>query len=138
MALQKTLTIIKPDVVKRNLIGEIIHRFESAGFRIIRMNMEHLTAERAQGFYKVHEDKPFFNDLVAFMTSGPCVPMTLEKDNAIADLRAMIGVTDSKQAACGTVRQNYGTDVQENAVHASDSEENGRIEIRYFFPDVEI
>jgi nucleoside-diphosphate kinase len=138
MALQKTLTIIKPDVVKRNLIGEIIHRFESAGFRIIRMNMEHLTAERARGFYKVHEDKPFFNDLVAFMTSGPCVPMALEKDNAIADLRAMIGVTDSKQAACGTVRQNYGADVQENAVHASDSEENARIEIRYFFPDVEV
>ena len=130
MALQKTLTIIKPDVLKRNLIGEIIKRFESAGFGIIRVNMEHLTTERAQGFYKVHESKPFFNDLVAFMTSGPCVPMVLEKDNAIADLRTMIGVTDSKQAACGTVRQNYGTDVQENAVHASDSEENARIEIK--------
>jgi nucleoside-diphosphate kinase len=138
VALQKTLTIIKPDVVKRNLIGEIIQRFERAGFRIIRMNMEHLAAGRARGFYEVHKGKPFFNDLIAFMTSGPCVPMVLEKDNAIADLRTMIGVTDSKQADCGTVRQNYGTDVQENAVHASDSEENARIEIGYFFPDVEI
>jgi nucleoside-diphosphate kinase len=138
MALQKTLTIIKPDVVKRNLIGEIIERFEAEGFRIIRMNMEHLTAERARGFYEVHEGKPFFDGLVTFMTSGPCVPMVLEKDNAIADLRTMIGVTDSTQAACGTVRHKYGTDVQENAVHASDSEENARIEIKYFFPDVEV
>ena len=90
MALQKTLTIIKPDVVKRNLIGEIIKRFESAGFGIIRVNMEHLTTERAQGFYKVHESKPFFNDLVAFMTSGPCVPMVLEKDDAVKSLRTLL------------------------------------------------
>ena len=138
MAIQKTLTILKPDVVKRNLIGEIIHRFETAGFVVKGMFMEHLSPERAQGFYKVHEDKPFFNDLVDFMTSGPCVPMVLEKENAIEDLRTLIGATDSRKAACGTIRQNFGTDIQENGVHASDSEANAEIEIRYFFPDLRL
>jgi len=138
MTVQKTLTIIKPDAVRKNVIGEIIHRFESAGFRIIRMSLEHLTTDLAEGFYKVHQDKPFFNDLVKFMTSGPCVPMMLEKENAIDDLRTLIGVTDSRKAACGTVRQIFGTDIQANAVHASDSEENASIEIRYFFPDVRL
>jgi nucleoside-diphosphate kinase len=136
MAIQKTLTIIKPDAAGKSLIGEIIHRFELAGFEIRAMMMEHLTAERAQGFYKVHEGKPFFDELVKFMISGPCVPMVLEKENAIDDLRTLIGVTDSRKAASGTIRQNFGTDIQCNAVHASDSPETARFEIGYFFPDV--
>jgi nucleoside-diphosphate kinase len=138
MAIQKTLTIIKPDAAGKNLIGEIIHRFELAGFKIQAMSMEHLTPARAQGFYKVHEGKPFFDELVKFMTSGPCVPMVLEKDNAIDDLRTLIGVTDSRKAASGTIRQNFGTDIQCNAVHASDSSETARFEIGYFFPDVKL
>jgi len=136
MAIQKTLTILKPDVVRQNLIGEIVHRFELAGFVVRGMFMEHLTEERAQGFYKVHEDKPFFGELVEFMTSGPCLPMVLEKENAIDDLRTLIGATDSRMAACGTIRHNFGTDIQENGVHASDSEENAAIEIKYFFPEI--
>jgi nucleoside-diphosphate kinase len=136
MATQKTLAIIKPDAAGKNLIGEIIHRFELAGFKIRAMSMEYLTSARAQGFYKVHEGKPFFNELVNFMTSGPCVPIVLEKENAIDDLRILIGVTDSREAACGTIRQNFGTDIQCNAVHASDSPETARFEIGYFFPDV--
>ncbi|HDS01320.1 MAG TPA: nucleoside-diphosphate kinase [candidate division Zixibacteria bacterium] len=138
MTTQKTLTIIKPDAVGKNALGEIIHRFELAGFRIVAMTMEHLTRERAEGFYQVHSERPFFSELVEFMTSGPCVPMVLEKENAIADLRILIGVTDSAQAAPGTVRQNFGTDIQCNAVHASDSVENARFEVNYFFPDIKV
>jgi nucleoside-diphosphate kinase len=138
LSIQKTLTILKPDVVRRDLIGEIICRFQTAGFKILAIRMEHLDAQRAGGFYAVHKEKPFFKDLISFMTSGPCIPMVLEKENAIEDLRTLIGATDSKKAACGTIRQNYGTDVQENAVHASDSEENAKIEIGYFFPDINV
>jgi nucleoside-diphosphate kinase len=138
MAIQKTLTIIKPDAAGKNLIGQIIHRFELSGFKIRSLRMEHLNPERARGFYKVHEDKPFFAELVEFMTSGPCVPMVLEKENAIDDLRTLIGSTDSRKAACGTIRHNFGTDIQRNAVHASDSVENARFEIKYFFPDIEV
>lgn len=134
--MQKTLTIIKPDAVGKNVIGEIIHRFELAGFKIIAMRMEDLDKERAEGFYAVHRERPFFGELVNFMTSGPCVPMVLEKENAIGDLRTLIGVTDSAKAACGTIRNNFGTNIQNNAVHASDSEETARFEIGYFFPDL--
>ncbi len=137
MAIERTLAIIKPDAVRRALAGEIIHRFELAGFKIINMRLEHLTREKAEGFYQIHRTKPFFNDLVEFMTSGPCVPMALEKQNAVEDLRILIGVTDSRQAACGTIRQNFGTDIQMNAVHASDSPANAKIEVAYFFPDLE-
>jgi nucleoside-diphosphate kinase len=138
MTTQKTLTIIKPDAVGKNAIGEIIHRFELAGFSIVAMSIERLTKERAEGFYKVHRDKPLFSELVEFMTSGPCVPMVLEKENAIDDLRTLIGVTDSTKAALGTIRQNFGTDIQCNAVHASDSLENAWFEVNYFFPDVKV
>ena len=138
MATQKTLTIIKPDAVGKNAIGEIIHRFELAGFKIRAMMMEHLTKVRAEGFYKVHRERPFFGELVEFMTSGPCVPMVLEKENAIDDLRTLIGVTDSSKAACGTIRQSFGTDIQFNAVHASDSPENAKIEVNYFFPNIDV
>jgi nucleoside-diphosphate kinase len=119
-------------------VGEIIHRFELAGFKIVAMRMGRLKKDRAEGFYHVHSDKPFFDELVEFMTSGPCVPMVLEKENAIEDLRALIGVTDSKKAATGTIRQNFGTDIQCNAVHASDSVENARFEVNYFFPDIKV
>ncbi|NIP44564.1 MAG: nucleoside-diphosphate kinase [candidate division Zixibacteria bacterium] len=138
MTIQRTLTIIKPDAVGKNAVGEIIHRFELAGFKIVAMRMERLKKDRAEGFYHVHSDKPFFDELVEFMTSGPCVPMVLEKENAIEDLRALIGVTDSKKAATGTIRQNFGTDIQCNAVHASDSVENARFEVNYFFPDIKV
>ncbi len=138
MTTQKTLTIIKPDAVGKNAIGEIIHRFELAGFTIVAMMIERLTKERAEGFYKVHKAKPFFGELVEFMTSGPCVPMVLEKENAIDDLRTLIGVTDSTKAASGTIRQNFGTDIQCNAVHASDSVENAKFEVNYFFPNVKV
>ncbi|MBD3219044.1 MAG: nucleoside-diphosphate kinase [candidate division Zixibacteria bacterium] len=138
MTTQKTLTIIKPDAVGKNAIGEIIHRFELSGFTIVAMSMERLTKERAEGFYKVHKEKPFFGELVEFMTSGPCVPMVLEKENAIDDLRTLIGVTDSTKAASGTIRQNFGMDIQCNAVHASDSVENAGFEVNYFFPDIKV
>lgn len=137
MALQKTLAIVKPDAVGKNLIGEIIHRLETAGFGIIRLKMEQLTEDDARRFYRIHENQPFFGDLVKFMTSGPCVPIALEKENAIEDLRVLIGVTDSRKAACGTVRQNFGTDIRMNAIHASDSEENAGREISFFFPDID-
>lgn len=136
MAIQKTLAIIKPDAAEKNLIGQVIYRFELAGFKIRAMRMERLTREKAQGFYEVHEGKPFFDELVDFMASGPCVPMVLEKENAVDDLRILIGVTDSRKAACGTIRHNFGTNIQRNAVHASDSPENARFEINYFFPDI--
>jgi len=138
MSKQKTLTIIKPDAVGKNVIGEIIHRFELAGFKIIAMRLEHLDKARAEGFYAVHKERPFFGELVEFMTSGPCIPMVLEKENAIDDLRAMIGATDSEKAACGTIRNNFGSNIQNNAVHASDSEETARFEVGYFFPDIEL
>jgi nucleoside-diphosphate kinase len=134
--MERTLAIIKPDAVKKEVIGEIIHRFELSGFKVLGIQMMHLTDEKAQGFYRVHQDKPFFNELVEFMTSGRCVPMVLEKENAVQDLRALIGVTDSRKASCGTIRNNFGTDIQENAVHASDSPENAKVEIGYFFPDL--
>ncbi|MBD3383170.1 MAG: nucleoside-diphosphate kinase [candidate division Zixibacteria bacterium] len=134
--MEKTLAIIKPDAVKKEVVGEIVHRLELSGFKILALQMMQLTEEKAQGFYQVHKDKPFFNELVSFMTSGRCVPMVLQKDNAIQDLRTLIGVTDSRKASCGTIRNNFGTDIQENAVHASDSPENAKIEIGYFFPDL--
>lgn len=134
--MEKTLAIIKPDAVKKEVVGEIIHRLELSGFKILALQMMHLSEEKAKGFYRVHQDKPFFGELVTFMTSGHCVPMVLQKDNAIQDLRTLIGVTDSRKASCGTIRHNFGTDIQENAVHASDSPENAKIEIGYFFPDL--
>lgn len=130
---QQTLLMIKPDAVQRNLIGRIIERLETAGFQIVQMKMVHLTVARAREFYKVHEGKPFLEELVSFMSSSPIVAMALEKDNAVADLRDLIGATDPAKAACGTVRQCFAIDMGKNSVHASDSPENAAVEIKFHF-----
>jgi len=138
MALERTLAILKPDTVKRNLMGEVVARIEKAGFRILAMKMVKLTGETAGGFYAVHRGRPFYDDLVKFMSSGPCVPIALEKENAVADFRALIGATDPKDAAPGTIRKQFAASKGENIVHGSDSPENGRIEIAYFFSEKEL
>ena len=131
-----TLMMIKPDAVAKNAIGEILQRIETQGFRIREMRLVHLSAEQAGRFYAVHRERPFFAELVEFITSGPVVPVKLERENAVVHLRAFIGVTDSTQAAPGTIRRDFGTDVQRNAVHASDSEGNAASEIDFFFPEI--
>ncbi len=131
--MEKTLLIIKPDAVERNLIGHIINRLERAGFVISEMRMMTLSKERAQEFYAVHKERPFYGELVEFMTSGPVVPMLLEKKDAIVDLRTLIGATNPDNAACGTLRQEIALDVQRNSVHASDSPENAGKEVAFFF-----
>jgi nucleoside-diphosphate kinase len=138
MALERTLAILKPDTVKRNLMGEVVARIEKAGFRILGMTMVKLTGETAGGFYAVHRGRPFYDDLVTFMSSGPCVPIALEKENAVADFRTLIGATDPKDAAPGTIRKEFAASKGENIVHGSDSAENGRIEIAYFFSEKEL
>ncbi len=136
--IERTLAILKPDCVKRNLMGKVLARIDGAGFRILSLKMVKLTRETAGGFYAVHQGRPFFNDLVAFMSSGPCVPIALEKENAVADFRTLIGATDPKDAAPGTVRKEFAANKGENIVHGSDSPENGRIEIAYFFAEREL
>jgi nucleoside-diphosphate kinase len=131
--LSRTLLIIKPDAVERNLIGHIIRRLEQARFKIVAMRMVQLSKEEAREFYAVHKEKPFYDPLVAYMTSGPVVPMVLGKENAIDDLRALIGATDPAQAVCGTIRYEVGRDVEKNSVHASDSDETAVREISFFF-----
>ena len=134
----RTLAIIKPDAVKNNNIGEIISMINKAGFKILGLKMIHLSTSSAKAFYEVHKERPFYNDLVAFMTSGPCVPIALEKENAVADYRKLIGATDPAQAEDGTVRKLYATSKSENAVHGSDSDENAAIEIAHFFSKNEL
>jgi nucleoside-diphosphate kinase len=131
--LSRTLLIIKPDAVKRDLIGHVIARLEQARFKIVQMRMLRLTSDRASQFYLVHKERPFYDDLVKFMTSGPVVPMVLKKEDAVTELRTLIGATDPAQAACGTIRQEIALDVQHNSVHASDSDENAATEIAFFF-----
>jgi nucleoside-diphosphate kinase len=133
MAIEQTLSIIKPDAVKKNVIGQIYSRFEDAGLKIIKARMAHLTQVEAEGFYAVHKDRPFFNDLVSFMTSGPIVAAVLQKDNAVADFRTIIGATDPKKADVGTIRNLYADSIEANAVHGSDSDENAAIEASFFF-----
>jgi nucleoside-diphosphate kinase len=125
--------MIKPDAVQRKLVGRIIDRIETAGFSIMQMKMVHLTPTRAREFYQVHEGKPFLEELVSFMSSSPIVAMALEKENAVADLRELVGATDPANAACGTVRQCFALDMGKNSVHASDSPENAAIEIKFHF-----
>ena len=131
--MSRTLLIIKPDATERNLIGHITSRLEKARFRIVDMRMVRLTSEQAGTFYAVHEGKPFLESLVAFMTSGPVVPMVLEKENAVEDLRTLVGATDPAAAACGTIRNEIGRNIQDNSVHASDSDDNAAKEIAFFF-----
>lgn len=131
--MERTLMIVKPDAVARHAIGEILRRVESEGFAVRGLRMLRLSQEQARDFYGVHRERPFYAALVEFMTSGPVVPMALERDDAVAHLRRFIGVTDSTQAAPGTIRRDLGTDVQRNAVHASDSPANATREIGFFF-----
>jgi len=132
--LNKTLFILKPDAVERGLVGKILAKAEGAGFKIRRMELVRLTAERARTFYAVHEGKPFLDDLVTYMTSGPCIPVMLEGENAIVRLRELMGATNPKNAAPGTIRAEFGVDIQTNSVHGSDSPESARTEIPFFFP----
>jgi len=138
MAVERTLTILKPDCVRKNLIGEVISRIQEAGFRIVAMKMTRLTKDTAGGFYAVHKERPFFDELVEFMSSGPCVPMILEKENAIEDFREFIGATDPSEAEEGTIRADFADSVGENIIHGSDSVENGKKEGAYFFSEVEV
>jgi len=131
--MERTLSIIKPDAVAKNVIGEIYSRFENAGFKIVAAKMIHLDEITAGGFYTVHQERPFFNDLVSFMTSGPIIVQVLEGKNAVAKHREIMGATNPKEAASGTIRADFAESLDENAVHGSDSIENAAIEISYFF-----
>jgi nucleoside-diphosphate kinase len=133
MAIEQTLSIIKPDAVKKNVIGEIYSRFEKAGLKIVHAQMIELTKEEAEGFYSVHKDRPFFNDLVEFMTSGRVMIQVLEGENAVALNRQLMGATNPKEADKGTIRADFAESIDANAVHGSDSLENAKIEIDYFF-----
>jgi len=134
MAVERTLSIIKPDAVGKNVIGEIIARFEKAGLRVAAVRMAWLSRAEAEGFYAVHRERPFFKDLVNFMISGPVVIQVLEGDNAIATNRELMGATDPKKAAAGTIRADFAQSIDANAVHGSDAPETARVEIAYFFP----
>jgi len=129
---------MKPDCVRKNLQGEVLARIQKAGFRVIGMKQLSMTKAMAEGFYAVHKGRPFFDGLVEFMISGPCVPVALEKENAVADYRTLIGATDPKDAAPGTVRKDFADSKGENIVHGSDSAENGVIEVSYFFAQTEL
>ena len=135
MAVERTLSIIKPDAVEQNNIGNIVAMIQGAGLKLLGMRMLHLTRAQAEGFYEVHKERPFFGELVEFMTRGPVVVSALEGDDAVARYRALMGATNPDDAEEGTIRKAYGTDVGENACHGSDSVENGRIEVGYFFPE---
>ena len=135
---ERTLSIVKPDAVARGATGEILARFEKAGLRIVALKKLRLSQEQAEGFYAVHRERPFFKELVAFMTSGPVVVGVLEGDGAIARNRELMGPTDAKKAAKGTIRGDFGSDIERNAVHGSDAPETARVEIAYFFNAMEI
>ena len=134
----RTLAILKPDAVRKNLIGQIITKITEAGFKVKALKMVKLTDDSAGGFYEVHKERPFYNDLIKYMTSGPCVPVALEKENAVADFRKLIGATDPQVADEGTIRKLYAENKQENIVHGSDSDENAAIEIAHFFTRKEL
>ena len=138
MAVERTLSIIKPDAVAKNVIGEIYTRFEKAGLKIVAAKMMWLSQTDAEGFYAVHRNRPFFGDLVKFMTSGPVMIQALEGDNAIAKNRELMGATDPKKAAPGTIRADFAESIDANAVHGSDGEDTARTEIAYFFPSLAV
>ena len=133
MATNRTFTMIKPDAVQENHVGGILHMMEEGGFRVVELQKINLTAERAGQFYAVHAERPFYNDLVKYMSSGPIVAAVLEKDNAVADFRTLVGATNPAQAAEGTIRKKYAKSIEANAVHGSDSDENAQIEADFFF-----
>lgn len=136
--MERTLAILKPDCVRKNLIGEVIRRIQEAGFTIRALQMKQLTKTEAEGFYAVHKERPFFDELTDFMTSGPCVPIVLEKENAVQDFRTLIGATDPAEADEGTIRRDFADNKGQNIVHGSDSVENGKLESNFFFPEHEI
>jgi nucleoside-diphosphate kinase len=138
MALERTLSIIKPDAVAKNVIGEIYARFEKAGLKIVASKMKHLSRREAEGFYAVHRERPFFNALVEFMISGPVAVQVLEGDNAVLKHRDILGATNPKDAAPGTIRADFADSIDANAAHGSDSVENANIEIAYFFAATEV
>ena len=138
MALERTFSIVKPDGVARNLIGQVLSRFEKAGLRVVAARMQHLSQRDAEGFYAVHAARPFFKDLVKYMTSGPVLLQVLEGENAIAKNREIMGATDPKKADKGTIRADLAQSIEANTVHGSDSAENAAIEIAYFFAQTEI
>ena len=136
MAVERTLSIIKPDAVAKNVIGQIVTRFENAGLRVVAARMMHLSQAQAEGFYAVHKERPFFGELVKFMISGPILVMALEGNDAIAKNRELMGATDPKKAAKGTIRADFADSIDANAVHGSDAPETARTEIAYFFPSL--
>jgi nucleoside-diphosphate kinase len=138
MAAERTLSIVKPDGVGRNLIGDVYRRFEHAGLAIVAARMMHLSRRQAEGFYAVHRERPFFNDLCAYMTSGPVMVQVLEGENAVLRHREIMGATDPKKAAPGTIRADLASSIEENVVHGSDSVENAAREIAYFFSETEL
>jgi nucleoside-diphosphate kinase len=138
MAVERTLAILKPDCVRKNLQGEVLNRIQKAGFKVLGFKQIRLTKASAGEFYAVHKGRPFYEGLVDFMTSGPCVPIALEKENAIADYRTLIGATDPKEAAEGTIRKLFADNKGENIVHGSDSPENGIREVAFFFSEAEL
>jgi len=138
MAIERTLSIVKPDGVGRNLIGEVLRRLEQAGLRIVAARMLHLSTAEAEGFYAVHRERPFYKDLVRFMTSGPVLVQVLEGENAVARNREVMGATDPKKAAKGTIRADLATGIEENVVHGSDAVDTAAREIAYFFSEIEL
>ena len=138
MAIERTLTILKPDCVRKGLIGEVTKRIQDAGFTILAMKLTRLTKDTAGGFYAVHKERPFYGELCDFMSSGACVPMILEKENAVADFRTLIGATNPAEADAGTIRADFADSMGENIIHGSDSVENGQIEGAYFFTESEV
>ena len=135
---QRTFSIIKPDAVKAGKSGEVLARLEKAGFRPVALRMRHLTTAEAEGFYHVHRERPFFKSLTSFMTSGPCVTMVLEREDAIKQLREVMGATDPAKAAPGTIRKDFAESIEANAIHGSDAEDTAAFEIGYFFPGIDL
>jgi nucleoside-diphosphate kinase len=135
---ERTFSIIKPDAVKAGKTGEILARLEKAGFKLVAARLRHLSRGEAEGFYHVHRQRPFFGSLTEFMSSGPCLIMVLERDSAIARLREVMGATDPAKAAPGTIRKDFATSIEANAIHGSDAPETAQFEISYFFPGIEL
>jgi nucleoside-diphosphate kinase len=135
---EHTLAILKPDCVRKNLQGEVLSRIQKAGFKVLGLKQLRLTKETAGAFYSVHKGRPFYDGLVEFMSSGPCVPIALQRENAVAEFRKLIGATDPKEAAEGTIRKLFADNKGENIVHGSDSPENGRIEVAFFYSEREL
>jgi nucleoside-diphosphate kinase len=138
MAIERTFSIVKPDAVAKNAIGKVVGLLEEGGLRVIAQKMIKMTPDQARGFYAVHKERPFFNDLVAFMTEGPCVVQVLEGENAIARNREIMGATNPEEAAAGTIRKLVGTNIERNACHGSDAPETARTEISFFFSEAEL